>query len=808
MTDAPQATALTGLAPGSPGIAPRWTSSVKSGLGTSLGPGSRVWFTLSHGILNEVYYPRADQACLRDLGLIITDGRTFFSEEKRDTTTDTTWIAPGVPAFRTLNTCRSGRYRIEKEILTDPARDVVLAQVRFVPLMGALADYHVYALAAPHLANHGAGNTAFVGDYKGVPMLFAQRNATSLALACAPAWSGMSVGFVGASDGWQELRQHRQLVSRYARAEDGNVALTGEVDLTACGGSFVVALGFGASPTEAGHRARASLFAGFAACRDAYVHEWREWLNRVKREPGFGHAYEPRVRVSASVLRCHEEKRLPGAIIASLSIPWGAEKSDADLGGYHLVWPRDLVEAAGGLLAAGARDDAVRVLDYLRVTQDPNGSWPQNMWVDGEPYWHGIQLDETALPILLLDLLHREGVPTDRLCAYWPMVRAAASYIVTQGPVTPQDRWEEEPGFAPFTVAAEIAALLVAADFADLCAEPFVAAYLRETADAWNDMIEDSLYVTGTALAREIGVEGYYVRIAPPETADAASPHGGFVPIKNRPWPQVDEPAYQIISSDALALVRFGLREPDDPRILNTIRAIDALLKVETPLGRAWRRYNGDRYGERADGSAFDGSGIGRPWPLLTGERAHYEIAAGHIDRATELLRTLEAFGGKSGLIPEQVWDVADVPARELRFGGPSGGAVPLVWAHAEHLKLHRSLRDGCVFDMPPQTRQRYAIERRRSPHACWRFSHKLRAVPEGRRLRVETLAPARLHWSFDGWTTTTDTPSRDTGLGIHVTELPTDTLPIGTTVVFTFYWPDANRWEQRDYSAVVARPA
>src|SRR3989442_10712950 len=286
MTDAPQATALTGLAPGSPGIAPRWTSSVKSGLGTSLGPGSRVWFTLSHVILNEVYYPRADQACLRDLGLIITDGRTFFSEEKRDTTTDTTWIAPGVPAFRTLNTCRSGRYHIEKEILTDPARDVVLAQVRFVPLKGALADYHVYALAAPHLANHGAGNTAFVGDYKGVPMLFAERNATSLALACAPAWSGMSVGFVGASDGWQELRQHRQLVSRYARAEDGNVALTGEVDLTACGGSFVVALRFGASPTEAGHPPPPNPLFGVAPRSDAERSEMGGGVDPRQSQPG------------------------------------------------------------------------------------------------------------------------------------------------------------------------------------------------------------------------------------------------------------------------------------------------------------------------------------------------------------------------------------------------------------------------------------------------------------------------------------------------------------------------------------------
>jgi glucoamylase len=387
------------------------------------------------------------------------------------------------------------------------------------------------------------------------------------------------------------------------------------------------------------------------------------------------------------------------------------------------------------------------------------------------------------------------------------MVRRAASYLVSQGPVTQQDRWEEEPGFAPFTVAVEISALLVATDLAERCNERAVAEYLRESADAWNDSIEESLYVKGTALARQIGVEGYYVRIAPPETADAASPHGGFVPIKNRPWPRVDEPQFQIISPDALALVRFGLRAADDPRILNTVRAIDTLLKVETPHGPVWRRYNGDRYGEHDDGAAFDGTGVGRCWPLLTGERAHYEIAAGRMDEASRLLRTFERFAGESGLIPEQVWDAADVPERELRFGGPSGSAMPLAWAHAEHLKLQRSLRDGCVYDMPAQVRQRYLTEQRRSRYAFWRFNHKLRTIAEARQLRIETLVPVLVHWSADNWLTTHDTNSRDTQLGVHVTDLPTETLPIGTRVLFTFYWPEADRWEQRDYSVTVTSP-
>ncbi len=790
-------------APGWPGIPPRWSSSAKSGVGTALGAGSRVWFTLSHGILNEVYYPRLDQACLRDLGLIVTDGRDFFSEEKRDARSVQQWIEPGVPAFRLVNTCLQGRYRVEKEIVADPRRDVILQRARLTPMLGALSDYRVFVLLAPHLANHGWGNRAWVGDYKGAPMLFAEREGTALAVACAPAWTTGRAGFVGISDGWQDLVRHKQLAWMYTRAENGNVALTGEVDLAADDGTFVIALAFGGSAIEAGHRARASLLDGFDAAQKIYMEQWRGWQRHldVPKEPRDG----DRARASAAVLRCHEEKCLPGALIASLSIPWGAEKGDEDLGGYHLVWPRDLVEAAGGLLAAGAVADARRVLDYLRATQEADGSWPQNMWVDGNPYWHGIQLDETAFPILLVDLIRREGrVDAAAMADFWPMVRRAAGFIVRNGPVTEQDRWEEDPGLAPFTIASEIAALLVAADLADDSGESSVASYLRETADTWNDGIEPCIYVRDTELARQVGVDGYYVRIAPPETADAASPADGFVPIKNRPWEQANVPATQVISPDALALVRFGLRAPDDQRILNTVRVIDALLKVETPFGPLWRRYNGDGYGEHDDGAPFDGMGVGRPWPLLTGERAHYEIAAGRMDEARALLQTLEACANDGGLLPEQTWDGADVPERELYFGRPSGSAMPLVWAHAEHLKLRRSLHDGRVYDSPPQTKQRYVIDRTESPYAFWRFNHKVRTIPEGRRLRVETLVPALVHWSTDEWRSVHDTKGCDLGLGEYLVDLPTETLRADDRIDFTFYWSDVDRWEGTDFSVLV----
>lgn len=789
-------------APGWPGSAARWTSSAKSGVGTALQPQSRVWFTLSHGILDEIYYPRLDQACTRDLGLIITDGKTFFSEEKRDTKSTLRPIAHGVPAFIVTSDCKKGRYRLEKLVLADPRRDVVLQRVMFRALAGKVADYKLFALLAPHLVNRGAGNTAWVGNYKGVPMLFAEGGGSALALGCSSSFVAGSAGFVGVSDGWQDLHQHYELRWRYAVARDGNVALTGEVELGNSDGSFTLALGFGRTAAEAALRVRVSLDEGVDTLLDEYVAGWRSWQNTLlpldRAVPSGGHNT---YRVSTAVLLTHEARSFAGGYIASLSIPWGFAKGDEDLGGYHLVWPRDLVETAGGLLAAGARNEARRVIEYLRGTQEADGHWPQNCWLDGMPYWNGVQLDECALPILLVDLALREGALSESdLRGIWPMIEKAAGFIVRNGPVTGQDRWEEDGGYSPFTLAAEIAALLAAADFADRFAEPRQAAYLRETADIWNRLIEHWTYATGTTLAHQFGVEGYYARITSPDTSDAASPINGFVPIKNRPPEASHQQAALTVSPDALALVRFGLRAADDPRILNTVRVIDGLLKVDLPAGPCWHRYNGDGYGEHDDGRPFDGTGVGRVWPLLTGERAHYELAAGNEAGARELLAALEGFANDGHLIPEQVWDAPDIPQRELYRGRPSGSAMPLAWAHAEHVKLLRSLADGHVFDMPPQTHNRYQVRDTRPCHAVWRFNNKAHHLPAGWILRIELLSTASIHWSVDDWRTVHDTPTENTGFGNYVADIDTTALKPGEAIVFTLYWPDADRWEGVDY--------
>ena len=793
-------------APGSPGIPARWTSSAKSGVGTALTARSRVWFTLSHGILNEIYYPRIDQACTRDFGLIVTDGKSFFSEEKRDAKSTLEPIADGVPAFAITSTCNRGRYRLKKLVLTDPDRDVVLQRIEFQALEGSIADYRLYALLAPHLVNRGAGNSAWIDDYKGVPMLFAEGSGTTLALGSSAPFLARATGFVGVSDGWQDLSRHFELRWRYDHAPNGNVALTGEIDLNACAGSFVLALGFGRSAAEAALHVRASLNDGVDQAMAGYAASWRAWQAAlIPLDPPASSGRPNTYRVSTAVLRTHEESSFAGGHIASLSIPWGFAKGDEDLGGYHLVWPRDLVETAGGLLAAGAKSEARRIMRYLQAIQEPDGHWPQNCWLDGTPYWNGVQMDECAFPILLADLARREvDLPEAELRGLWPMVKRSASFIAMNGPVTAQDRWEEDGGYSPFTLAVEIAALLAAADLAEQIAAPGEVAYLRETADIWNGLIERWIYATDTPLAKEVGVEGYYVRIAPPETADAASPLDGFVPIKNRPPQASGQRASLMVSPDALALVRFGLRAPDDPRIRNTVRVIDALLKVDLPAGPCWRRYNGDGYGEHEDGRAFDGTGVGRPWPLLTGERAHYELAAGNRTAAEALLATLEGFASDGHLLPEQVWDAPDIPERELFRGRPSGSAMPLVWAHAEHVKLLRSLADGRVFDMPPQPRQRYQVEGVRSRHCVWRFNNKCRSLSAGSILRVELLAAATIHWTSDAWRTVRDTPTRDSGFGIHFADLDTAGLTAGGGIVFTIHWTDAERWEGVDYGLAI----
>lgn len=786
-------------APGSPGISPRWSSSAKSGIGKAMKASSDVSFTISHGILNEVYYPWEDEACIRDMGFLVADGKDFFSEEKKDTRQEIKMTSPGIPAYLLMNTCIERKYTITKEIIADPIRNTILHRVKFKPIKGRLADYHLFILVTPHLGNQGADNSGWVGNYKGVPMIFAKRDQRALALACSIPWIKRSVGFIGYSDGWQDIHQHKSMKWEYQYAEHGNIALIGQIDLSKSEGQFILALGFGHNSFEAAYSARGSLLSGYQVIRKQYISEWRNWQRRLMSAKSLDSKSRKYFRISASVLRMHEANRVPGAIIASMSIPWGETRGDEDTGGYHMVWPRDLVESSGGMIALHAKEDTLRILTYLMTTQEEDGHWVQNMWLQGRPHWEGIQMDQTALPIILIDLFRHHGILKSELIPrYWLTVKKALKYLVLHGPYTEQDRWERDGGLSIFTVASEIAALIAGADFADQCQEPQIATYCRELADCWNQHIESWFYVTQTPLTDKYKIEGYYVRLNH-EGKPADSMKNDPVYVYNNPEETSRIPAGEMISPDALALVRFGLRDPHDLRILNTLKVIDATLMVKTPNGPCWHRYTRDGFGEHEDGSPYNGIGIGRAWPLLTGERAHYEIAAGNLDKAEKLAKAMEAFSN-NGLFPEQIWDMPDIPDKELFFGKNSGSAMPLVWAHAEYIKLCQSLKQRAVFDMPLNTQKRYVKNTASSSLEIWRPDHPIAAISKDHILRIESQEDAVVHWSTNQWQNYHDTPLTYSGLGIYYMDMPI----FERTVVFTLFLQNKQEWIHKDFKVVV----
>ncbi|HLR24237.1 MAG TPA: glycoside hydrolase family 15 protein, partial [Fodinibius sp.] len=679
--------------------------------------------------------------------------------------------------------------------ITDPYRDTVLQKTVFKPKKKS-SQYHLYALLAPHINNEGHNNSGWIGKYKGIPMLFAQNGDITLALACSTGWLKRSVGYVGASDGWTDLQQHKKMEWEYEHVPNGNIALTGEIDISDQT-DFTLALSFGRTQAEAANQARASLLEGFDSAKKAYIDGWQAWQGSLRDVKG------KKFRNSAAVLRMQEAKKFPGGIIASLSIPWGQSKGDSDKGGYHLVWPRDLVESAGGFLALQTHNDVLRIVNYLMSTQNADGSWPQNMWLQGEPNWNSLQMDEIALPILEIHKAYeREAIDKNRMKRYWPLARKAIAFLVRNGPYTPQDRWEEEQGYTPFTMATEIAGLLAGAELAEINNEKDLATYCREVADCWNEAIERKTYVRDTALAKEYDVDGYYIRINPFKDITASQLGDRTMNLKNHNGDDGKIKISELVSVDALALVRFGLRAADDPKIQNTIKVIDAVLKADTPNGACWHRYNNDGYGEHENGDAYDGTGIGRAWPLLTGERGHYEVAAGNIDAAKELLKAMEKFSN-NGLLSEQIWDSDDIQEKGLYCGEHTGSAMPLTWAHAEYLKLCCSIAEEEIFDMPSYTRERYINEKTTCSFEIWRFENQLKVISDGKDLRVEVMAKANVIWTDDDWETKKSTKTKDTGLGIYVADLKLNNKK-ADKIEFTFYWEKADKWEGKNYSVKI----
>jgi glucoamylase len=801
------------VAPGAPGIPPTWSSSDKDAVGASH-YSSRVWFTVGHGILNEVYWPHVDRPQVRDLGFIVADGAGFWSEVKRDTAHEVHHAERGVPAITAVHT--HDAYRLTLRICADDHADVVRIEARLEDLRDpagagpAGGPLRLYPLLAPHLGFSGLHGRAWAGTHKGRPMLFAQDGPWALALASEPAPLRQGVGYVGASDGWQDFAANGRMAWTYQEAGPGNVA--GMTELVLDGDAAQLALAFGSRPEEAGLEASAALAGPFASAWDEYLGNWGGFMRTVVDPPADLSPDERDLYLtSATVLRTHQDRTLPGATVASLSIPWGNTRND--LGGYHLVWSRDLVESAGAFVALGAVATARRTLAYLVASQEPDGHWPQNQWVDGVPYWTGLQLDEAAYPILLAGALRtgaahmhgRRGPHEEAFrnlvspTALDRMIARAAGFIARTGPSTGQDRWEETAGLTPSTLAPVVAALVVAAGHLP---EP-AAAYCLELADDWDASIEDWTYARGTRLAQEHGVDGHYVRIASPDVL-AGAPLSAPVELRNQPGVWAMVPGDEMVGTDFLALVRFGLRLPDDPRIVSSLAVADALLRSDTPSGPVWHRYTGDGYGEHPDGSAFDGTGVGRGWPLLVGERGHFELDAGR--DARPYLAAMRRMASGGGMLPEQVWDAPAVPGRSLEPGRPAGSAMPLAWAHAEYVKLVRSIALGHSIDRPEAAWRRYKGVAPKATRATWRFMAPRPSMRAGLTLRLEVMAPARVRYSTDGRQTWSDLDARDTGLGVWLADIPgSDGLAPGGAVDFTFWWPESGRWEGRDLRVVVS---
>jgi glucoamylase len=791
------------IAFGAPGIEPRWTSSAKEGLGTAYHTSCRLWFTLSHGIVNEIYYPHVDQPNTRDFQFLISDGKTFCHEEKRDLNHVIEYPERDCVLYRLTNSERNGRYRIIKDVLTDPHSSVLLVHTKVEVVDESLrGKLHLYALLAPHLGRYGAGNSGWCSDIGGNKLLHAARGDVHLVMGCSSGFLRRSVGYVGASDGWRDVMEHFKMDWEFCAADDGNIALTGEISLQ--DNEFTIAIALGGSCQSTVAKLLQSLASPVELHRKVYVRQWQRTVVNPKYEfsnhtSDGGHLY----RLSRCILLAHEDKLFEGAIVASMSIPWGETKNDNDLGGYHLVWTRDLVQSATALLASGQTSTPLRALIWLAAMQATDGSFPQNSWINGKAYWSGLQLDEIAAPVLLAWRLRREEA---NLGLFDPsvMIFRAAGYLILHGPVTAQERWEENSGYSPSTLATVIASLVCAAEFAGQCPEAGAADFMLAYADWLASHLEEWTVTTCGTLVE--GIPRHYIRVNPsdPKLPDPhADPNTTTLAVANGAGLHA---ARNIVGGDFLHLVRLGIRAADDPIVRDSIEVIDRVLKSDLPQGPCWRRYNHDGYGQKDDGSAFDGVGVGRSWPILTGERGHYELAAGR--DAMLFITAMERFTNAGGMLTEQLWDSDSLAGESMKLGLPTGAAMPLCWSHAEYISLVRSRHDGVCFDRVEPAYQRYVANPVKSQHEFWSLRHPVRRITSGKILRIIIGADATLVWSVDDWAnTSTMDVTRNNTLNLSFADIPTEKLPSKCVVEFTFFWKNDQRWAGQNYAVAVGGP-
>ncbi|ADO73125.1 Glucodextranase [Stigmatella aurantiaca DW4/3-1] len=685
------------IAPGHPGAPALWTPANKAGFGTARSAASRVWYTLgSRGDLTEVYYPTLSTPSVRELRFVVSDGRTFAELESEATEHRVELADPRSLTFRQVNTARSGRYRLTKTYVTDPERHVVLIGVRFESLSGE--PYSLHVVYDPSLSNDGMDDVGTSQE----GALLASDGTSASALLAAPALTRTSSGYLGVSDGWSDLQDNFQQDWAYASAAPGNVVQTAQLEVDGRDRQQVtLALGFGTTPDEARVAARDSLASGFEQVAERYAAGWHGYLDGLPRAPASAQPWQVTYDVSLMVLAASEDKTYRGAYIASPSMPWvwGTGDLERPSGPYHLVWSRDLYQVATALLAAGDRPGAERALDHLfQVQQKPDGSFPQNAEVSGKPRWTSLQLDEVALPIVLAWQLGRADAAT-----YTGHIQKAADFLVANGPVSPQERWENQGGYSPGTIAAEIAGLICAADLARRNRDTASAVRYESTADSWQRQVDAWTLTSNGPLAPH----PYYLRITKDGNPNAGTSYslgdGGPAAVDQR----------HVVDTSFLELVRLGVKPANHPAIVQTLPVVDAQLQVQTPQGPLWHRYDFDGYGETREGGEWvisepgTGQTLGRAWPLFAGERGEYALAAGQ--PADGYLATMAGSGSEGYMLPEQVWD-GRPPTGQPGFVAGKGtfSATPLTWTHAQFIRLAWSIQVGYPIAQPTVVACRY----------------------------------------------------------------------------------------------------
>jgi glucoamylase len=699
----PSAAAADGL-----GTKTVWTEANKAGFGTARSRGSNVWFTLQRGRVSEVFYPDLSTPSVRNLELVVTDGRTFTDRASRDMRLRTSRPDARSLRFTQVATDKGGRYRLVTRTVTDPSRDAVTTQVRLRSLDGRA--YRLYALVDPALGNDGSQDTARTTGHA----LVASNGSLGSALVSRPRFADTASGFAGAaSDPWRRLEADHGLAGGATSAGPGNVVQAGRVSgVTGRAGhrAATLTLGLGGDDSAARRTATATSGASFADTADRYDTGWHRYLAGLRQVPSSARAVRRQYLASALVLAAAEDKQHPGAFVASPSAPWvwgdNIDGLSSPSGAYHEVWSRDAYEFGTALWADGDRAAARRIVDWLFTTQQkPDGSFPQNSDVSGTPVWTNLQLDEVALPIVLAKLTGRTGPET------YAHVKKAADFIAgfedadsgLAAPYSPQERWENQGGYSPSSIAAQINGLVSAAAIARANHDTASSTRWLALADEWAAKVQDWTVTSNGPLSDK----PYFLRLTKDGDPDAGTTYsvgdGGPSAIDQR----------RVVDASFLDLVRYGIERPHDPAVRSSLPVVDRELKVSTPNGPFWRRYTDDGYGETRTGGEWritdpdTHETLGRAWPILAGERGEYAVTAG--GSGARYLRAMAAASGQGDMLAEQVWDNR-APTGDACCAAGEGtrSATPLTWSHAGLVRLAWTMQRGRPVDQQAVVADRY----------------------------------------------------------------------------------------------------